>query len=86
MFFVAARVNFDNCFFWQSLLSSKPTRIRQGKQFYGCRLMEQKAERESRNQRNFVSAAEYILVFLQLLDSWKCIPPTLSGALELPWC
>ena len=64
MFFVAARVNFGTCLFWQSLFSSKPTRIRQGKQLYGCCLMEQKAERESSNQRNFVSAVEYILVLL----------------------
>ena len=48
-------------------MSSKPTQIRQGKQFYGYCLMERKAERESSNQRNFESAAEYILVLLQLL-------------------
>ena len=58
-------------------MSSKPTQIWRGKQFYGCCLMERKAECESSNQKNFESAAEYILVLLQLLNmdpsnSFRC--------------
>ena len=76
MFFVAARVNFGTCLFWQSLFSSKPTRIRQGKQLYGAAWW---------NRRRNVKVATRETLYQQLNISWYFYSYCAhgSGALQL---